>query len=378
MIKKNILFVASTPAMSSYTTGLLTAVMLCNLINPYVIIFVDSNDIRTQKRVIEDYNLGNLPPKNIKILRHSASKLKLHLFQNLNVKIVKDFAVLNHVKSIHFITQDTFIAFKLYMLKDFKIYYTVHDLEPHDAKLTWLGNLKRYLLLTMKDKWNVNNINFLTTSSNHQFESLKRIYPNKNISQHNMPSLTTPSIKNGKTLVQELKDIKDYILFFGRIEAYKGIEYLYQTFIENVSLKNQTLVIAGSGKIYFKRELNKEKNIYFVNRYIKEEEFNDLFSNAKIVVFPYISATQSAVTSLPYFYKKPMIVSNVLGLKDTVIDKVTALFFDYNVANDLYCKLKLLLDDYALYNYIKENHTKNEKLFFAEDTLSKQIELIYT
>ena len=46
-------------------------------------------------------------------------------------------------------------------------------------------------------------------------------------------------------------------------------------------------------------------------RFIKDSEVRDLFSRAAVVVYPYISATQSGVTSIASYFDKPMVLSDL-------------------------------------------------------------------
>jgi len=377
MNKKKILYVISSPDMSSFATGFMDAVSLSPAIDPYVIIFIEFYDQRNKEDIIIDFNLLSIDYKKVEIIQYSKSKLGIHVFQRKYVNFISSFSKLHQLSIVHFLTQDTFIAFNLSVFKEMKVYYTVHDLEHHAAKLSILGHLKRYFLLTMKDKRIIRNVSNLVTSSEHQLESLKKIYPKKNIYQHNMPSLITPGIRKGNVKVKELSGLEDYVLFFGRIEFYKGIELLYKSFIENENLKDVPLVIAGKGNVYFDRDINKESNIFIINRFISDEEMGDLFSKAKIVVLPYTSATQSAVTSLSYYFKKPMIVSNIEGLRDSIIDQKTALLFNPKLEKDLDSKITLLLEDHNLYNEICLNQIEYEDFFYGLSKLTSDIESIY-
>ena len=55
-----------------------------------------------------------------------------------------------------------------------------------------------------------------------------------------------------------------------------------------------------------------------MNRFIKDEEVSLLFSVADLVVQPYKSATQSGVTQVAFHFEKPMLVTDVGGLKEIV------------------------------------------------------------
>ena len=47
------------------------------------------------------------------------------------------------------------------------------------------------------------------------------------------PTLVTADIENGEKVASELNGINDYILFFGRIELYKGVHLLYNAYVNN-------------------------------------------------------------------------------------------------------------------------------------------------
>lgn len=374
---KKILYVVSSPDMNSFASGILVAAMESSEIDPYAIIFIHADDIRSKEEVVKDYGIFKIHLSKIEVYRYPDSKVSVYLFQKKYVKLVRDFATDHQLKIIHFLTQDTMLAYRLYMLRGFKIYYTVHDLEHHEAKLSWFRHLKRYLLLTMRDKWIVRNIDHLVTSGKHQVETLKSRFPEKYIYEHQMPGLITPGIISGTQTVAELEGINNYVLFFGRIEYYKGIEKLYQLFLKKESLPDIKLVIAGKGLIYFNRELEHEEQIVFINRFIADEEMNDLFQRAKLVVLPYTSATQSAITSLSYHFAKPMVVSDIPGLTDTVIDGETALLFNPKSKDDLLNKLKHLLEDDVLYRNICLQQLEAKEKFYSLEKLVAELDLMY-
>ena len=109
----------------------------------------------------------------------------------------------------------------------------------------------------------------------------------------------------------------EYILFFGNLQLYKGVHVLYEAYLSHPELQSLPLVIAGSGYIYFKRQKKENGNIIFINRYIDDSELKDLFSRAAVVVYPYISATQSGVTSIASYFGKPMVLSDLPFFKQT-------------------------------------------------------------
>jgi D-inositol-3-phosphate glycosyltransferase len=115
------------------------------------------------------------------------------------------------------------------------------------------------------------------------------------------------------------------ILFFGFIRAYKGLDLLIKAFAQKrFRNRNLKLVIAGEfyeesapySKLISENELGND--IFLFDRFINDDEVSIFFSAADIVVQPYRSATQSGVTQIAYHFGKPMIVTDVGGLKEIV------------------------------------------------------------
>lgn len=126
----------------------------------------------------------------------------------------------------------------------------------------------------------------------------------------------------------ELEPILDngYLMFFGRIDKYKGIGQLLKAY-HDVSDRAQPLVIAGGGKFTDEEEalLAASDNLYVLNRYILDGEMLWLFEHCTAVVLPYIEATQSGVIPIAYHFNKPVIVSNVSGLTQFVVNGKTGI-----------------------------------------------------
>ena len=66
------------------------------------------------------------------------------------------------------------------------------------------------------------------------------------------------------------------------------------------------------------KRIRLENDIIFYDHFIKDEEVALFFSAADLVVQPYKSATQSGVTQIAFHFEKPMLVTDVGGLKEIV------------------------------------------------------------
>jgi len=220
---------------------------------------------------------------------------------------------------------------------------TVHDLQPHEAKKVWYKMLRQNVMYKRLND-NLQEAKYLVTNSMEQYHNLKVQFPDKDITFHSFPSLVTDEIVNGHDAPKELKGLsKPFILFFGRIEEYKGIYLLYKAFTDSHELTdNYTLVIAGSGQLGFERVTN-EKNVIFINRYIKDSEVAFLYKHAQCVVYPYISATQSGVLSLAFYYQVPTLASDVPFFKSIIEPSEAGLLFKNGDVEDLKKQLLTLV-----------------------------------
>ena len=74
---------------------------------------------------------------------------------------------------------------------------------------------------------------------------------------------------------------------------------------------------------------------------------NDLFSRAAVVVYPYISATQSGVTSIAGYFGKPMVLSDLPYFRETCegIDGVE--FFPAGDSEQLAAAIERALQSHA-------------------------------
>jgi D-inositol-3-phosphate glycosyltransferase len=116
-----------------------------------------------------------------------------------------------------------------------------------------------------------------------------------------------------------------YLLFFGFVRAYKGLDLLIDAFSDK-RLRNRNIKLIVAGEFYedsapYRNQINENNigsDVIIFDRFIKDSEVSYLFSLADIVVQPYKTATQSGVTQIAFHFGKPMLVTDVGGLKEIV------------------------------------------------------------
>ena len=124
-----------------------------------------------------------------------------------------------------------------------------------------------------------------------------------------------------------LDDKNGYMLFFGLVRAYKGLDVLLDAFgLIKDQLPTVQLIIAG--EFYEDEEKYRaqiaanglKERVLLRNEFIPDADLRKYFGAADLIVQPYKTATQSGVTQVAFHFEKPMLVTNVGGLGEIVHD----------------------------------------------------------
>lgn len=136
----------------------------------------------------------------------------------------------------------------------------------------------------------------------------------------------------GKSVAKEtaldklkLDKTKRYILFFGFIRDYKGLDILLEA-MSYKSLKESNIQLIVAGEYYSNEQTYLDliekyqirDKVELFTEFIPNEDVAKYFGAADLVVQPYKTATQSGITQIAYHFEKPMIVTDVGGLKEIV------------------------------------------------------------
>jgi len=126
----------------------------------------------------------------------------------------------------------------------------------------------------------------------------------------------------------KLDDGYRYLLFFGFVRDYKGLDILLRAMSAKMlrAFKLKLLVI---GEFYtdikpYKNmivDLGLEDLVYMPNEFVPNNMVSNYFCAADVIVQPYKTATQSGVTQVAYHFNKPIITTNVGGLAEYVKDE---------------------------------------------------------
>lgn len=115
---------------------------------------------------------------------------------------------------------------------------------------------------------------------------------------------------------------RKHILFFGLIRDYKGLDLM----IDALSLLPKDYHLTIAGEVYgafdkYNNQINRlqlQDRVSLHLRYIPDHEVKLFFSAADVVALPYRSATQSGIIAIAKHFQKPVVATNVGGLKEFI------------------------------------------------------------
>lgn len=223
-----------------------------------------------------------------------------------------------------------YYVMKTWSLTKLPSFYVVHDGKMHEGEQN--NKTQRQLVRIMKMSTHLiflSNYVRNLVKNNFNVDKPCMIVPHGLIDYGMMP----PCEKFSK---------KPSLLFLGRISKYKGAELLIESMKKVDDDKYYKLIIAGKWDYALPKDYNKKK-IEIVDKWLSNDEILGYLSQADIMVFPYLEATQSGVATLAINYIKPSIVTKV-GAFAEQFDKGSVIYVKPN-AHELASAINNLLDD---------------------------------
>jgi glycosyltransferase involved in cell wall biosynthesis len=286
---------------------------------------------------------------------------------------VTNFKLLQFIKQqnmdiVHAIWPYNIHEFVLYVLRK-KTVLTVHDPFPHSDDNAKIEKARRWFAFKWLKNFIILNKSFMSDFIKFYHLENRNVYISKLGSYSYLNVVFKPKKKKN-----------DYILFFGQISPYKGIEYLLKAFAQ-YSKENDTcrLIVAGGGNYYFdKSEYEKNPNIEFRNCFIPDDELAGLIYNSLFCVCPYTSATQSGVVMSAFAFNKPVIVSNVGALPEMLGGGKYGMIVPPMDAESLYTAIKEMVHDVNRRAEYEESIKKDYGTgFYSWKNIAKELYGIY-
>ena len=181
---------------------------------------------------------------------------------------------------------------------------TIHDVTPHDGR-GYLDIMFNNIVI-----WLSNELVVYSAFSKQELERRRNI-GSKRILQRKIGGY---DLMYQRALCFK-RNVPMRILFFGRIEPYKGIDIFLELVKANASYD---FVVAGKGTLSELVLSYDLPNLTFINRYIPDTEIPDFFSGFDYIFLPYKSATQSGVVALAQYFGVYPVVSNVGAFSEQI------------------------------------------------------------
>ena len=234
-----------------------------------------------------------------------------------------------------------------------------HEANKIDKFLTGVGLGNASMFMTLSEKV-VNELK--------GFSKGKKVYrselPIYNCYESNN-SYTTSKLKN----VLGIKEDMHVLLFFGYVRKYKGLDILLEAFPKILETHPNTYLLVV-GEFYdnpdqYKNILTKHKivdKVKIINDFVPNEEVYKYYQVSEVVILPYRSATQSGILNIAYGFNKPVIVTDVGGLAEFVLDGKTGIIIKPNSPQEIvdgYSRFVILQSNVDFIHNIIEHNTKN-------------------
>jgi glycosyltransferase involved in cell wall biosynthesis len=246
---------------------------------------------------------------------------------------------------IHFTDTPLYFSFLLKYFCALKIncIVTIHDPIPHLEnrildKIKWfvMYILNKYIYYLSRSNSNI-HIHLHSRNQKRHVKTNRIIFAEHPISNKTMDYSAITKYTPNSAL---------HFAYIGRIEYYKGVDIFYDSAIafSQLNPKGAKFTIAGRGRI---KNPKKHDNISIINKYLTEQEFEEIICSAHIIVLPYRNATQSGVLSYSLARNKPVISTNVGLLGDYIKHGVTGYIIEEASVPELITAYSHFLHEYG-------------------------------
>jgi starch synthase len=202
------------------------------------------------------------------------------------------------------------------LLRNFRVVLSLHDPSFHSGEENRIGAMTQRLMTTIAAR-------VIVMSDAMKIQAL-RTYPRLRDKLAVIPLGIHDMYGTGpERCPPGLRANDKFILLFGRLSPYKGVEDLLDAFSLVSSRLEHKLVLAGRQLYRINIPPATSDRVVAINQYIDDNVLRYLFRHCEIVVLPYRDATQSGVLMTAYAFAKPVIVTRVGGLPEMVIDQQT-------------------------------------------------------
>lgn len=175
-----------------------------------------------------------------------------------------------------------------------------------------------------------------------------------------------PRKYNMTSISEELRNAvaadRTNILFFGNITREKGIDVLLDA-VNNLNDEDaQKINVIVAGKdidgAYKRVKVKPDRKVSFFTRHISDDELIYLYDNVDYLALPYRKTSQSGILEMAFYFKKPIIASDIPYFRKMLTQFPSFGYLDGNSSKDF---------SFALHEILKRNPSD----FFKEEDYAK-------
>jgi len=348
---------------------------------------------------------GQADPLQVNLARNSIDAIRLRLLRGvrrgfrglrwfiewikLTRYLLKNQPDIVQFGSIEFPFEAIFLGYLKY--RGLVLAQICHEFEPRERSTNLLVRLNNYFLSKVFKAFSI--IFFHSVSNQQRFQDL---YPDIQSDRFHIIPMGNgqifPTVGNPDGVREDLMNRYELnkddlvVLFFGNITSSKGVPDLVRAFVTvHAQSKQAKLVIAGKPLKYINAnslldlasELGVQSVTKFDMRYIPMKEVASLIELATVVVFPYVTSTQSASVQAAYAFGKPVIATRVGGLPDIVEDGKSGFLVSPNSYVELSNAILKLICNPELAKNMGEYARELSETRFAWGPIASQIISVY-
>jgi len=182
--------------------------------------------------------------------------------------------------------------------------------------------------------------------------------------------------------IDNIKKIKHSLLFVGRLDKRKGINFLLETILlVKKEIPNIKLFIIGCGKMRkklerFVRDNDIESNVKFLG-FIPDSYLLRWYNRCQITIVPSLFEGLGLTVIESLACGTPVIATNVDGIRSIIKHNENGILVEYNNKKELATYVVKLLNNHHLREELSAQGLKTVKEIFNWDKITKQIIELY-
>ncbi|MDD5687120.1 MAG: glycogen synthase [Elusimicrobia bacterium] len=181
------------------------------------------------------------------------------------------------------------------------------------------------------------------------------------------------------SLKKEYGIADDYILFVGRPTPQKGMEYLIDA-ADDIPVQIVFGAYGADTKDYeeqMTKKVEKKKNIVWIHKLLKEEEYIQLYSSAKVFVCPSIYEPFGIINLEAMACKTPVVAAATGGILEVVMPEETGILVEPKNSKQIADAVNRLLKDEKLRNKFSENGRARVEKYFSWEYIAQKTKKLY-